>query len=256
MALARKAKIRILIIAALPLLALFGVFGLIVNGILEAGRTLPAQTVEKIKTYQEKRVALPEPAPLPLQVADATSSTRAQPADTRDRKTEALVRDRERHFAEFTVGYRHLVGGIGQAWSAFDTLSLKEGLKRHQELSQECKRVSDQYWAIWKTGIYTYTKADNLQMDRMSEIFQQLRDDLNWFELELFIRERDWMTAAWLSRRSLRNWELEVYCLRQLGADGKKQITLRSIGRNWGALKRSVLSLGPYFEPPHLEPGD
>lgn len=256
MALARKTKIRILIVAALPLLALLGVFGLIVNGLLEAGRPIAPQSVEKIKTYREKRVALPEPAPLPLQVADATSATRATSADSRTGKTEALVRDRQRQFAEFTVGYRHMVGGIDQAWGDFGSLSLKEGLKRHQELYHEYWKVSDQYWAIWKTGIYTYTRADNQQMERMTANFHQLHNDLEWFKLELYIRERDWLTAAWVCRRSLCNWELEVYCLKQLGADGQKQITLRSTYRNWNALKRSVLSLGPNFEPPHLEPGD
>lgn len=51
-------------------------------------------------------------------------------------------------------------------------------------------------------------------------------------------------------------WEAEMQFLRVAENGGRGALARRSAQRNWEALKRSFLSIGPEFEMPHHEPGD
>lgn len=82
----------------------------------------------------------------------------------------------------------------------------------------------------------------------------RLGDAIEWADLMLCLFYERYDEAAFVVRRSRMNtWATEVFIYRNEGPGGRAKLARRSAERNWKALKRSFLSIGPDFQLPHRE---
>lgn len=79
-------------------------------------------------------------------------------------------------------------------------------------------------------------------------------DKISCAYVELLIQRGRYREASYWCQVGRLGWEREVYYLRQGGAGGRSVLARRSAQRLFKALRDSVLTLGPNFQPPQMRP--
>lgn len=120
--------------------------------------------------------------------------------------------------------------------------------KRPEMTSDQAKRSLEMIYNAW-LALYddlTATFGHLVQSQRWALLVEEFKDWYDMAMVEFYIAERSYDMAAKISQR-LGNWDLEVYCWRQIGGvEGYKNIVMSALGRQ-GELLSDTPVIGSAF---------